>query len=163
MMSRLARLSAAALAFFVALESSALAAAPNVALALSGIALVRQADGTFKEAPISEVTLRAGDKVRYTIVALNKGDAPALALAPSDPIPARMEYVGSSATAANAKPEFTLDGKTWSAHPTVIVKTATGNVVKPAPASAYKSIRWVMATPLAPKASAKFAFEVRVK
>jgi uncharacterized repeat protein (TIGR01451 family) len=163
MMSWFPRHVAAVLVFCAALTSAALAAAPNVALTLSGVALVRQSDGSFKEAALSDVTLKAGDKVRYSVVAFNKGDAPAVALVPSDPVPARMEYVGNSATTAGGTPEFTLDGKTWSAHPTVVVKTPKGPVTKPAPLSDYKAIRWVMTTPLPPKASAKFAFEARVK
>jgi uncharacterized repeat protein (TIGR01451 family) len=145
------------------LASGALAAAPSVTLTLSGVAMVRQADGSFKEAPVADVTLKSGDKVRYSILAVNKGDAPALALTPQDPVPARMQYVANSATTGPATPEFTLDGKTWSAHPTVLVKTANGQVRKPAPVSDYKAVRWVMTAPLPPKASVKFVYEAVVK
>jgi uncharacterized repeat protein (TIGR01451 family) len=140
-------------------------AAPCVNLQLTGAAYARQPDGTYKEVALDSATLKSGDKVRYTILATNKGSAPALHLVPSDPFPARMAYVAGSATATSAATaEFTLDGKTWSAKPMVSVKSASGTVIsKPAPASDYKGIRWAMTAPLAPQASAKFAFEVLVK
>jgi uncharacterized repeat protein (TIGR01451 family) len=138
--------------------------APNVALSLSATALVRQSDGSFKEASVSNTTLKAGDRVKFTIVALNKGNGPAEHFVPSDPFPARSEYVANSATKNYGTPEFTLDGRIWSPVPLVAFKGENGKIeMKPAPVSSYKAVRWNTQTALAPKASETFAFEVTVK
>ena len=54
-------------------------------------------------------------------------------------------------------------GKTWSAVPTVKIRTQAGDVVKRAVPSAYTAVRWVGAKALAPNAADAFAYEVTVK
>jgi len=148
------------------LASATLAAwaKPEVTLHLSGATVQKTANGD-KTTPIEpNVKLKSGEVVLWTIVATNKGSDPALHLMPSDKIPAGMAYIAGSASTAGGKPEFsTDDGKTWSSKPMVTVQTSTGPVTKSADPSSYTNIRWTAAKPLAPKGSARFTYEVRVK
>lgn len=148
----------------VALSATVALARPDVVLHLSGATVHKTASGE-KFIPLDpHVKLKTGEVVRWTIVGMNKGSDPALHFTPSDKIQAGTAYVAGSATVAGGKTEFSLDeGKTWSSKPTVTVQTQAGPVSKPADPSSYTNIRWIADKPLAPKMSARFSFEVRVK
>jgi len=148
----------------IALSATAAFARPDVTLHLTGATVVKTAQGE-KLVPVDpNVKLKTGEVVRWTIVGTNKGSDPALHFEPSDKIPAGMAYIAGSATTTGGKPEFSTDqGKTWSSKPMVTVQTQTGPVEKPADPSAYTNIRWMADKPLAPKGSARFSYEVRVK
>ena len=133
-------------------------ARPQVALHLSAFLI----QGTRAEVPLGNKNVGAGDRVRFVIEARNSGSSPALHLTPSDPIPSRMTYVSGSARDGNSTVQFTVDGKTWSAHPTVRVKTSNGIVSKPAEPSMYKAIRWVTHMPLPANHSFTYSFEAQV-
>ncbi len=139
----------------------AAAAAPKVTLHLTG-ALVTVSNGKTTYAPVDHA-VKAGDLLRYTIVAKNVGSAPAYALAPIGRIPGRTAFV----RVIGAPPSvglYSLNGRTWSAHPTIAVKEPDGKTVtKPAPLDLYRAIRWTLLHPLVPKASDTFVYEVRVK
>ena len=145
--------------------SSAIALArPEVVLHLSGATVQKTANGDKLTPLVPNVKLKSGEVVVWTILAANKGSDPALHLMPSDKIPAGMAFIAGSASTTGGKPEFsTDDGKTWSSRPMVTVQTSTGPVTKPADPSLYTNIRWIADKPLAPKGSARFTYEVRVK
>src|SRR5690348_13541874 len=129
-----------------------------------GGALVQHVDGRVTLKPVQGLTLHPGDVVQYSIDATNNGDQAALGFSSVGPVPAHMQYVSGSARAAQpAAIEYSLDGKTWSAHPTQIVKTAHGDERKPAPASTYVSVRFTAKKALAPKATFHYTYEVVVK
>jgi uncharacterized repeat protein (TIGR01451 family) len=148
----------------IALTASVALARPDVVLHLSGATVQRTAGGE-KLVPLDPaVKLKAGEVVRWTIVGTNKGSDPALHFTPVDKIVAGTAYIAGSATTAGGRPEFSLDeGKTWSPKPMVVVQSPTGPVSKPADPSSFTNIRWIADKSLAPKASARFSFEVRVK
>jgi len=142
--------------------AAAAAGAPDVQLQFSGIALVSTRDGIVRK-PLSSVILHAGDAVRFTIVALNRGDEPALALAPTGPVQPRFAYVAGSANAPGASVTYSIDGRTFSPSPTVVVNTGTGAQRRAADPATYRAIRWQLARPLAPHEKATFSYEVRVR
>jgi uncharacterized repeat protein (TIGR01451 family) len=148
----------------LALTPAAAFARPDVVLHLSGATVQKTASGE-KLTPLDpNVKLKAGEIVRWTLVASNKGSDPALHLMPSDKIPAGTAYIAGTASAVGGSAQFsTDDGKTWSSKPMTIVQTPTGPVTKPADPSSYTNIRWIADKPLAPKGSVRFQYEVRVK
>ena len=151
-------------ALALALAPAAALARPDVVLHLSGASVQKTASGE-KLTPLDpNVKLKTGEVVLWTLVANNKGSDPALHLEPSDKIPAGTAYITGSASTTGGAPQFSTDaGKTWSSKPMVTVQTSTGPVQKPADPSSYTNIRWIADKPLAPKGSARFTYEVRVK
>jgi len=138
-------------------------AAPHVTLKLVG-SHVTVVDGHVKREPVDGVVLKAGDDVEYDIVASNTGTRPALKLIPMARVPAGTEYVPGSAKGARASAQFSVDGgKTWSAAPTVVEKSAGVTVVKRADTSLYNAVRFVQEGALAPGTKATYSYEVRVK
>jgi uncharacterized repeat protein (TIGR01451 family) len=150
-----------AVCFLACVATGVALAKPQVTLHLTAF-LLGQAQGRTTQVPLGSQALQAGDRVRFVIEARNDGTSPAVKLTPSDVIPAHMAYVPGSAKDGDATVEFTLDGKTWSAHPTVAVKTAKGVVKKPADPSQYKAIRWVSRVSLAAHHSFTYSFEAQV-
>jgi uncharacterized repeat protein (TIGR01451 family) len=140
-------------------------AKPNVTLKLTGSIVTKAADGRTTLTPVEKQQPKAGDEIRYDIVASNAGDSPALRLVPAGKIPAGTAYVDGSAKAPRAHPEFSLDGgKTWSAAPTVRVRQPDGTtVVKKADPSLYTAVRFVTDGALAPHQAVAYTYEVRVK
>ena len=129
--------------------------APAVKLHLSGV-LISSVSGSEKLTPLEKIALKKGDLVRYTIVATNVGNTPALNVKTVGPVPKATQYVpGSASQLSGFSIEYTVDGKTWSAHPTIESKAAT-------PAQ-YVAVRWVDHHALASHAMLKLAYEVRVK
>ena len=162
--TRMKRIFTAALAAAVlAVSGGALAAVPgpHVSLHLSGV-LVQ--GGKTAEKAVEKVSLKRGDRVRWTIVAENDGTKPALRLAPMDRVPQGMTFLaGSASSAVPAAVEYTLDGRTWSPRPTVKVTQPNGKVqTKPADPASYRAVRWVFARPLAAHERASVSFETRV-
>lgn len=150
-------------AVFLLVFAGVAAAAPSVKLHFSG-SLLQTAGGKVERKPIEGLTLHQGDVVEYAIDAVNSGDQAALGFSTLGPVPAHMQYVSGSARAAQpARIEYSIDGKTWSPHPTQAVKTARGTVRKAAPASAYVSVRFTSEKPLAPRATFHYTYEVVVK
>ncbi len=141
--------------------SAAAAAAPAVKLHLSGV-LVQHSNGQIKQTPVQGLTLKAGDLVRYTIVATNVGTSPAFKLVPVGPIPQATSYVLQSARGDDAAVQYTLDGKSWSARPAFSVKTPRRTLVKAADPALYKAVRWIAPRALAPHKTQTFSYEVRV-
>ena len=162
---RLVSLSIVACAAGLAVTTAAALARPDVVLHLSGAMVEKAANGSVRLTPIDASTkLKTGEIVQYTISAYNKGSDPALHLAPVGKIPNGTAYVAGSALNGTAKLEFSVDGgKTWSAKPMVTVQVASGPQTKPADPSSFTAIRWTNDKPLAPKGSARFSYEVRVK
>lgn len=136
-------------------------ASPQVSLHLSAF-LVRDAGGHPVNEPLGNQKITAGARVRFVIEAHNAGASRVLHLTPSDPIPVHMSYVPGSAKDGQSTVEFSLDGKTFSEHPTVKVKTAKGMVSKPADPSSYRAIRWVTRVPLPANHTFTYSYEAQV-
>lgn len=138
-------------------------ARPVVKLQLSGSLVERSAKGGEKLVSMEHIVLKSGEIVRYTILASNTGTDPALELTPVGRIPSGTRYIAGSAHGSTSDVEYTLDGKTWSAHP-LQSKTQNGKVVHaPADASMFTALRWHMKTALAAHKATSFTYEVRVK
>lgn len=140
-------------------------AKPVVRLQLTGEKIQTLAAGRIKLVPVQAAgVLRSGDRIRYTIDAVNTGDQSAIDLATVGPIPKRMKYVGGSAKAIpGTTVQYSVDGRHWSSKPMLAVRTAAGIKEKPADPSSYTSVRWVAKRILPPKASFHYAYEVVVR
>ena len=136
---------------------------PAVKLHLTGDLIVASGDKTVAT-PVDKAVLKKGDVVRYTIVAQNSGGKSAVAVSTVGPVPQRTQFVaGSASHQAGALIEYSLDGKSWSAQPMVVVNTPRGPVQKAADPAQYVAVRWTAQHPLAPKQSLRYSYEVRVK
>lgn len=144
--------------------SLALAAGhPAVKLQLTG-ALMTMEQNKVVVTPLDKAQLKAGDLVRYTILAKNGGSAAAVALQTVGPIPVKTQYVAGTASHPNGvKLVYSLDGKAFSAQPMVEVKTDHGMVKKPADPSQYVALKWIASRALPPKGTFSYSYEVRVK
>jgi uncharacterized repeat protein (TIGR01451 family) len=138
-------------------------ARPNVKLVLRSDAVVLH-DGKTSFAVVPPMGIKRGERLRYTIVASNSGDSGALQFEPVGHIPAGAAFVANSATSSVAAlVEYTLDGTTWSAKPTIRVKDPHGSIVtKLADPSDYRAVRWTVKQ-LGTRQTATFAYEVHVK
>ena len=120
--------------------------------------------------PLPDKTpVQSGDLLRCTLRAENSGPRPTQHLVLTQPIPHGATYVPSSVSVAGAdavQPSFLLDGETtYSAAPTVPgPPQADGSTVRvPAPAEAYRALRWTFAQPLAPRQAALVSFQEKVR
>lgn len=141
--------------------SAAAFAKPNVKLVLSQV-LVTHVNGKTVLSDVPSDGAKRGSTLRYTIVASDVGDQPALQFEPVGNVAAGEQFVAGSAS-TNAPVQYTLDKKVWSTHPMVDVKIPNGKTVKrPADPSTYAAVRWIVGK-LNPKKPQSFTFEVRVK
>jgi uncharacterized repeat protein (TIGR01451 family) len=158
-------LSAALVALLLVSTSVGAWAKPSVSLVLTGFVLGKDAKGAEIATPIADTAVTPGKVIRYVITATNKGDQDAQKLVPIGTVPAGTAYEPASASVKDAlRIEYSLDkGKTWSAKPTVIVHTPTGDVVKPADPATYTRVRWIVDKPLPPKGIVTYSYAVVVK
>jgi uncharacterized repeat protein (TIGR01451 family) len=102
--------------------------------------------------------------IRYTINAKDTGSDAARRLELTGHVPAGTAFVAGSVHGPGGHAEFSLDAKTFSAHPMVAVKNAAGDVVmQPADPAQYVLIRWIKDGPLAAASLAGFAYDVRLQ
>lgn len=151
----------AASAVVLALAAAPAYAAPKITLQLSD-ALVTIVDNKPVVSPVNR-PVKAGETLRWTIVARNVGSTAALKVQPVGKVPAATSFARLVSAPQGSAVEYSLDDKTWSAHPTITVMEHGKPVVKPAPLESYREIRWTLANALAPKTAATFVYEVRVR
>lgn len=146
------------------LAASIASARPIVKLHFGGD-VIRLVDGHVKLTPVQSAgILKRGDRVRYTIDATNDGDSGAVDLITVGPIPKRTAFVpGSAHEIPGTAVEYSLDGKTWSVKPTIVIRTGKIAKRKPADPSTFVSVRWLAKRTLMPKATFHYAYEVVVK
>ncbi len=139
-------------------------AAPAVSLHLAGAIVERGADGATRDIPLTGAErVSPGQTLRYTIVAANKGNEPARALAPVARVPAGTAYVAATAPSGPARLEFSLDGSTFAERPMITVQTPNGPIRRAADPNTYVAVRWSGVKLLAPGASTAFSYTVRVR
>jgi uncharacterized repeat protein (TIGR01451 family) len=112
------------------------------------------------------VMAQPGDILRFTLKATNQGDRPANKLTLVQPIPKGTIYMLNTATAeVPANIDYSIDGsKTFVAQPTVKMALPNGKMeARPAPAEAYTHVRWIFGQAVAPKATGKVFYQVKVK
>lgn len=112
--------------------------------------LLQAADGTAQETFVPAGKVVPGDVVAYTIEARNVSQQAADRVVVTDPIPSEMQYLDGSASAAGAELLFSVDGGfRFDAAERLTVANEDGSR-RPALASDYTHVRWVLAAPLAP-------------
>lgn len=143
----------------VAAAALAAPAAAPIQLHLSVEAPAVQNDGKTAWLPLTGAA-RPGEDLRYTVQVQNKGTAPVQNLVVTQPVPAGTAYRAETATGAVT---FSLDGKTFSARPTVSETKPDGTVtLRPAAPDTYKVLRWRLAS--VPAGSAQtVTFGVKVR
>ena len=106
-----------------------------------------------------------GDVIKYTLIAENIGTAEARDIEVVDPIPFGTEYVLGSATGSGVEILYSINGGTnYVAQPLIEVRDATGKIIrKPAPASMYTHVKWIIREPLKPKQKKNMDLHVRVQ
>jgi uncharacterized repeat protein (TIGR01451 family) len=160
-----ARAAAAILtAVLPALAATAAIAKPVVVVTLAQATVVTAADGAEHVAALTDnVPVTRGTAIRYTVSAKDTGTDPARRLALTGRVPSGTAYTPGSLRGPGGHAEYSLDGKTFSAHPMVAVKTSAGSVLQPADPAQYVVVRWVKDAPLDANTSTGFSYEVRVK
>ncbi len=93
-----------------------------------------------------------GDEVTWTIVANNVCTTPASDVAITNPLPAHMRYVQSSAFGPGASIEFSLVGASFAAPETLLVAAADGSRRQARP-DEDSAIRWVLPNSIGPSES----------
>jgi uncharacterized repeat protein (TIGR01451 family) len=124
---------------------------------------VKTADGReeVKRVPAAKVT--PGTAVIYTLNAKNTSAAPVADVVMTDPIPAEMEYVDGSASVADARLTFSVDGGVnFAAKEALKVKGEDGAMRAALPGD-FTHIRWQLEKPLAPGEVRAVSFRARVE
>lgn len=106
-----------------------------------------------------------GDVIKYTLITENVGTAEARDVEVVDPIPFGTEYILGSATGGSVTILFSINGGTnYVDQPLIEVRDATGKIIrKPAPASMYTHVKWIIREPLKPKQKKNLDLQVRVQ
>ncbi len=111
--------------------------------------------------PASKVV--PGDIVIYTVSFSNTGSEPAENVVITNPVPRHMEYVDGTAFGPGADISFSIDGgQSWGA-PEELVVTAADGSERPALASDYTDIRWILRNELQPGAQGFARFRTRLQ
>jgi uncharacterized repeat protein (TIGR01451 family) len=159
------RIAAAFIATLEFLYATVAFAKPAVVVTLSQATVITSADGTSHVVGLdANVAVNRGVVIRYTISAKDTGVDPARRLQLTGHVPPGTAFVAGSMRGPGGHTEFSLDGKTFSAHPLVAVRNAAGTVVmQPADPAQYVLIRWIKDGPLAPAAAVAFTYDVQVR
>jgi uncharacterized repeat protein (TIGR01451 family) len=102
-----------------------------------------------------------GDEVLWTIVANNVCTGPAGDIAITNPVPAHMRYVGTSAFGPGTQIEFSLDGSTFGAADALVVAEPDGSR-RAARAEEYAAIRWTLPQAIGPRESLTVRYRATV-
>ena len=104
-----------------------------------------------------------GDIVIYTVSFSNTGNEPAENVVITNPVPRHMEYVEGTAFGPGADITFSIDGgQSWGT-PDELVVTAPDGSQRPAQASDYTDIRWILRNELQPGAQGFARFRTRLQ
>jgi uncharacterized repeat protein (TIGR01451 family) len=104
-----------------------------------------------------------GDIVIYTVTFSNTGSEPAENVVITNPVPRHMEYVEGTAFGPGADISFSIDGgQSWGTPDELMVTAADGNQ-RPAMATEYTDIRWILRNTLQPGAQGFARFRTRLQ
>ncbi|MDH3747806.1 MAG: hypothetical protein OER97_06325 [Gammaproteobacteria bacterium] len=120
--------------------------------------LVENEDGDSEKQLVVAETVIPGERVVYTIVFENVGDAAAENVVITNPISESLTYVAGSASNDSMKVEFSVDdGKTFGLASEL--RMVDNGIERPATTNDYTHVRWVMQNELevGAKGSASFA------
>lgn len=138
---------------------------PQVVIGITD-ALVNLKEGEVAQRDSSGYLIsKPGDVIRYSLTAENKGDEPAFNVEIVDPIPAGTAYVIDSAMGEGMTITYSIDGGRSFVLPPVMyeVRNAQGEIEKrPAPATMYTHVKWLITQPIQPKQKTVAEMQVRV-
>ena len=104
-----------------------------------------------------------GAAVLFTVTYTNTGDEPAENVTITNPVPDHMVYVDASASGDNATVTFSVDGgERFAVAEDLFVADANG-VQRPAIASDYSHVRWIVDNDVASGASGAVQFTAVIK
>lgn len=104
-----------------------------------------------------------GERVLFSVTYTNSGDQPAENVTITNPVPEQMTYVDDSATGNNTSILFSVDGgESFAAASDLQVGNADGTQ-RPASASDYTHVRWLVRSDIAPGTSGTVQFTATVK
>ena len=122
------------------------------------------ADGSVETRLEPAATVTPGDTIAYTIEARNiSADQTATRVVITDPIPEHTRYVDGSAEGEGTDILFSVDGGMRFDAATNLEVRGDNGTNRPAVASDYTHVRWVLRDPLAPseKRSVRFLAELQ--
>jgi uncharacterized repeat protein (TIGR01451 family) len=114
-----------------------------------------------KEAALAKVV--PGDLVIFTTRYVNTGKQPAGNVTVMNPVPEHMTYVDKSAEGKGARIDYSIDGGKTYGSPAKLTVTDGQGRVRPALATDYTHVRWVLIAPLAPGGTGSVSFRAQLK
>lgn len=103
-----------------------------------------------------------GTEVIWTITATNTCEKPAEKAVIQNNVPDHMVYVPDSAKGADTDITFSLNGSEFKKPSELTVREADGKT-RSVRADEIKTLRWVIAKPLAPKASSSVSYRAKLQ
>ena len=104
-----------------------------------------------------------GEKVLFTVTYINTGDQPAEDVTITNPVPRHMVYVDDSAAGENTSILFSADGgESFATASDLLVRSSDGTQ-RPAGASDYTHVRWIIRSDVASGTSGTVQFMATVK
>lgn len=162
---RFARTLAAALLTLAGATTARAQAAPAGQPSLTVVAENRTAQAAAaRGARRADSTVLSGDVLRYRLTFTNAAPRPIRNVALANPVPAGLQFVAGSAKAsrADARAEYSVDGRTWSARPMETVTVDGRQVERAVAPERYTAVRWVVDGAVAPAAVVTAEFEARL-
>jgi len=136
-------------------------ASPNLDMKLDSKKIVIE---NKKEKLISAQIVNPGDTILYTLNIVNKGDSAALKFEPVGNIPPKTTYIQEVNKSKDFKILFSIDnGQTYQEVP--MIKTIENGkpVIKKAPISMFKKIKWSFSKAIKPNEKVSLNYKVLVK
>ena len=124
---------------------------------------VTDEDGAEQRRLVTATNVVPGEKVLFTVTYTNAGDQPAENVVITNPVPEHMLYVDESATGDNSSILFSADGGESFAVASVLQVSNDDGSQRPAGASDYTHVRWVVQNDIAPGTSGTVQFTATVK
>ncbi|MEE9273210.1 MAG: hypothetical protein V3U57_08100 [Robiginitomaculum sp.] len=125
--------------------------------------IVKNADGTQTVKRVRADMVTPGDTVVYSLNYFNEKNETADNVVLVMPIPAEVSYLEGTADVEGARTAYSADGgKTFAARTALNVIDVNGKS-RPARAQDITHIRWMIGTPIAPKASGTLSYSARLK
>lgn len=161
-----ARLFAAAAVLVLPLASALAYAKPELKMAMTAekeVTVTEAGKKVVKRVPAQSSA--PGEVLIYTLSYKNTGDEKAVDVKLDNPLPAGTRYVADSASGANSRISYSVDGgKTFAAPGELSVERSQGGKVEKVKASAadYTTIRWLI-TEVKPGQSGEVSFRAQVQ
>jgi uncharacterized repeat protein (TIGR01451 family) len=132
--------------------SDAVRGSLELATIVEKVVEVPQPDGATKAALVPIAVAAAGDEVVYTVTFVNVGTQPADSVRITNPIPSEMRYLAGTAFGPGSDVLYSVDGGLTFGAPKELLVRAGDGTPRTADAADYTHIRWVLRSPLDPRA-----------